>query len=1103
MKLTRYPVAHPVIIAMTLLALGVFGLMAVADTNTEFLPDISNPMVYVLTIYPGASSKDIEETVTNVLEEDFVTLPNFKSMSSQSINSASIVSVTYQDGIDPYDQIDEVRNRIDDLIDDLPDGIQGRPYALVGGTSMLPIASFVIESTGDDINAVGEYVEDEIKPQLTQIPGVSTITVNGAKTPTVDVKLRMDDLNSRGISPIAVFQMLSYSNYSIPLDSVSFEGTSIDAKFDSTYTSLDEIASIPVGYSLDGGMIRLSDVADISLVYKEGDFLVTKGGKEVISVDICKRSDGNTIEITNQIKDILAKEEAKYGGALTFSMISDDSTLVNSSLSTVIESGVLGVLIAVLVIYIFLSDWKATIIIGLSIPLSIFFTFIGMQLMGITINLLSLSGIVVALGNIVGAAILVLDQVYRYYQETKDGKALYGVNQSIFLGTDNVMGSVMGSGLTTIVVFLPIAMMSGLVGQILKDVSVTFMLSLAASLLVAIVYIPFLMKKLLKEDDEARRPKRENIVVRSLKKVEKQYARSLYFMERHTPFMLVAAFLVVLLSVYILPNMQFTFIPSTDNGDFYINVELPQTYSLEETRQTMDRIESLMAANVPELKTNVVFSGKDMSPVSQAAKNKGAIHAVLTSVKDRDRDIHEIMIQMQELLSSNVPDATISVENGGFDRLISLVSNGGGYGLMLVGEDSNELYTAAERIEAQLKTYPEVMTTSISASNDMKTAVIDGTYDYLTSLGVPAKEAGLTSAILFYGTDIGKYSQEGSDDRYDIHLYSDIQDEDLTADRLNDIKVTSLAGATIPLSNVATLNLEESLSQINHDDRATSLTVSATLTTESTDSVTKKINQYLTENPLPSGVTTKTSGLGDLVETSLGPLVQALLIAMFLVYLVMVAVFERFDQPLLIMLLFPFCIIGAVVALSIFGSSMSIVSILGIVSLIGMLVNNGIVIADYANVARKSDREKLLRMKGVEFDEYTDTLGMLSYENERAILDRETAEGSASRLRPILMTTLTTVLGVIPMAVAKGEGAEIYAPLGQVIMGGLATSMILTLYVMPTYYYILERTKLRRVYGKVGRKAKASEGAGAHGSADNEKNGYNGKDTVAEATKEN
>ncbi len=1071
MKLTRYPVAHPVIIAMTLLALGVFGLMAVSDTNTEFLPDISNPMVYVLTIYPGASSQDIEETVTEILEDDFVTLPNFKSMTSQSINSASIIAITYQDGIDPYDEIDEVRNRIDNLIDDLPSGISGRPNALVGGTTMLPIASFVVEADGDDINAIGEYVEDTIKPQLSQIAGVSTITVNGAKSATVDVVLHIDELNSRGISPLSVYQMLSYNNYSIPLDSVSYAGTEIDAKFDSKFSSLEDIEALPVGYSLDGGIVRLKDVATVSLDYKRGDFYVTREGKEVISVDICKRSDGNTIEITNKIKAILEEEEEKSNGALRFSMVSDDSTLVNSSLSTVIESGVMGIIIGVLVIFIFLSDWKATIIIGLSIPLSIFFTFIGMKLMGITVNLLSLSGIVVALGNIVGAAILVLDQVYRFYQATdENGKALYSVNESIFKGTDDVIGSVMGSGLTTIVVFLPIALMSGLVGQILKDVSVTFMLSLSASLLVAIIYIPFLMKKLLKEDDDKRKPKRENFIVRGLSVVEKHYARSLYFTERHIPFMLLVGLLVLALSIYILPNMQFSFIPSTDNGDFYIGVSFPETYSLEDTRNAMDRIESIVIEMTPELKTDVVYSGKNMDAISQAKKSEGAIHAVLVPVKDRDRDIHVIMRELQEELSKKVPDATVNVTNGGFDRLINLVSNGGGYGLTLIGDDSTVLYAEAEKIEAELLTYPEVMTVSINASNDSKTAVINGLYDYLTSLGVPSEEAGLTAALLFYGTDIGKYKDKDTDSSYDIHLSSDVQDESLTEERLNDISITSLAGKTIPLGNVTSLTLDESLSQINHDDRANSLSISATLTTESTDSVTSKINAFLLANPLPSGVSTKTSGLGDLVESSLTPLLEALLVAIFLVYLVMVAVFERFDQPFLILLLFPFCIIGAVLALTIFNSSMSIVSILGIVSLVGMLVNNGIVIADYANLARKMDRETLLNEKGIAFDEYTETLGLLSLEEERKILDKETAEGTASRLRAILMTTLTTVLGVIPMAVAKGEGAEIYAPLGQVIMGGLATSTILTLYMMPIYYYMLEKNKLKRAYRKMNKK---------------------------------
>ncbi len=226
---------------------------------------------------------------------------------------------------------------------------------------------------------------------------------------------------------------------------------------------------------------------------------------------------------------------------------------------------------------------------------------------------------------------------------------------------------------------------------------------------------------------------------------------------------------------------------------------------------------------------------------------------------------------------------------------------------------------------------------------------------------------------------------------------------------------------------------------------------------------------------MPSSVSTKVSGIGDLVNDSLGPLVQALLVAMFLCYLVMVAVFERYDQPFLVMLLFPFCIIGTVIALSAFGSSMSIVSILGVVSLIGMLVNNGIVIADYANVTRKEDRIAALSAKGVQFDEYSSALGQLSEEEELSILKKEITVGTVSRLRPILMTSLTTILGVIPMAIAKGEGAEIYAPLGQVIMGGLTTSTIITLFVMPVFYYLLERRKLRKFYGKRNKERKQDE----------------------------
>ncbi len=340
MKLSKFAVAHPVLVSMTLLALGVFGIMSVSTNNTEFLPDNSKPTIYVVTIYPGASSQDIEESVTNILEDEFVTLPNFKSMDSQSINSASIITITYQDGVDPYDELDEVRNRIDEIVSDLPSGIEGSPTAMVGGSTILPIASFVVEG-GEDLNNISSYVEDTLKPQLTQIAGVSTIEINGKKEPRVDIKLNTDEMDARGVSPLSVYQMLSMNNFSIPLDSVEYSAHIVDAKFEGKYQSIEDIENIPVGISTDGSIIRLSDVADITFSYDGGDYYVTKDGKNVITVDICKRSDGNTVKITNSIKKILAAEEKKSGGALKFTMISDDSTLVNSSLSTVISSGVI------------------------------------------------------------------------------------------------------------------------------------------------------------------------------------------------------------------------------------------------------------------------------------------------------------------------------------------------------------------------------------------------------------------------------------------------------------------------------------------------------------------------------------------------------------------------------------------------------------------------------------------------------------------------------------------------------------------------------------------------------------------------------------------
>ena len=310
MRIATLSVRHSAVLSMILIALAAFGIFSISTTNLEFIPDMDMPQIFVVAVYPGASAEDVENDVVDILEDDFVTLPGFKSMDSQSMNSAAMITITFQDGIDPEDQLNEVRNRISQLMDELPDGLSGEPAALIGGATMLPIVSFSVESSGD-VAALSEYIDDTLRPQLTRIPGVSTITISGGVEPEVSVRLRMDDLNARGISPLTVYQILSYSNISMPLDTAVADGRRIDLRFDGRFGSISEIGSLPVGATDSGEIIRLSDVADISLEYQGEDYYVTSGGKDIIVVETAY---AYTLENLDGVENTFTANEEKVSG---------------------------------------------------------------------------------------------------------------------------------------------------------------------------------------------------------------------------------------------------------------------------------------------------------------------------------------------------------------------------------------------------------------------------------------------------------------------------------------------------------------------------------------------------------------------------------------------------------------------------------------------------------------------------------------------------------------------------------------------------------------------------------------------------------------------
>ncbi len=1057
MKVSEFSVKHPIIISMILLVLVAFGFYSLSGMQTEFMEDISMPQAIVYTVYPGASAEDVESDITRVLEDSFVTLPHFKSIDSQSSNSLSWITITYADGYDPYDQLTELRNRISELMKNLPSGISGEPRALVGGMSMVPIISFSA-SAGNDTARLTQFLEDELTPLLTQIDGVSQVSIEGGKELAVNIKIDVDSLTSKGIAVSTVYQVLNYGNVTLPLGNASYQDRAIQVRYAGGFNSLDDIKNLPVGVADGSSIIRLSDVAEVTLSYPEKNTSVSDGRVPLTIVNVTKRLDGDTVKIIKKVKKAIAECEKNTNGAVQFHIISDDSRMVYASLKAVIKSGLMGVIFAVLVILLFMADWRATLTISISIPLCILFSLIGLRVLNISLNLMTLSGLVISLGMVVDGSTVMLDQIYRYYKRRnpETGEMEYTVTQSIYRGWDEVSASILASAATTIVVFIPIAMLGGLIGSVLHAVAVTIILAIFSSFLVAVVIVPFLLKQFLSEQGPKLRSK-PRLFDRAMEKVERGYRKLLALALENRGFVVLVAVFLLVFSGFIALRLGVTFIPSTDSGDFYISTEFPMGTEKEQTHEKMLVAQDLLYRYVPEIDNVVIYEGQgDSSNFSSVSTpHYTYTHVVLVPVSERKRDVHDIMLQIQEIWAAVLPDSKVSVQNGGFDKLVGYVSDGGGYGITLISEDLDILYETATKIKDHLEADPEVITAKLDTNFDTTTMIIDMSQEYLSSLGITSYEAGITSAILFQGMDCGRYKDLESGSRYDLRITSNITDKNITADDISNIQIITQGGQKVSFANLSDIKVEKSISRINHSNRAKKITITASLVGEDTTGVSQRVNQFIANNPLPNGVHSKAGGIMALIGDMITPMLSALIIAIFLVYTVMVIQFEKFRQPLLIMVTIPFCFIGVVGGLLMFGSTLNLLSLLGLISLAGVVVNNGIILVDYINQLRKQRREVLAKAKGFQ-DKDGDWHIEMNTEEETELLKSSVLDGAASRIKPIFITTLTTLLGDIPMAVAKGEGSELYASMGQAIAGGLLTSTLITLILIPVIYFISE-----------------------------------------------
>ncbi|OQX28898.1 MAG: hypothetical protein B0D92_06485 [Spirochaeta sp. LUC14_002_19_P3] len=1012
----RHPVPAGVIICAGMLA----GVLALFTMNREFIPVINEPSAVVVSIWPEAAAEQVERELTSVLEGYFAVLSGLTDIRSVSREGVSIIRLRFNEDMDIDAAVQEVRTLADAAFLDLPEGILGKPVVSIAGSRELPVLTFAVSGAmdADDLLSV---VEDDLVPLLTGVNGVGRVRVFGGRRELMGVSLDTAALKAAGVAPLDVLGALSARGGSVPVGLTDWQGGRWTFRVSGELTRLEDVENLVIG-SRGGAPLLLKDAAVIAPVYADDTERIRSAGRDFLVVQVAKREEGHTLRISSKVREKLAEFDA---ADMDFLVLHDDADTVRHSLLTVLLSALTGTAMAVGLVWLFLRDWHYTSVIVLSLPLSAVITFAGMRLAGLSINLLTMAGLTVSLGMIVDAAIVVMENIHRQIDRG------LSPDEAALTGTGGVAGAVTASAATSICVFLPMLFLKGIIGGVLKDISFTIAFALSASLLCAFIAVPPLARFSLRRSYALSRPFR---VSRAMLKLEGLYRRGVEWSLRRAKTVLLAALAVLGLTVYALAFLGISFIPAADYNELFIALRLPPGTSLEESARTADNAEQLIRRELEEVKDVIFYVGME-NDLAGDARIREAVwgQIILSDAGERERDFRAIMAHLNALLPPALPGVSVQVLNGGFDRLIFLGTDGPGYRVELSSESWEDLRAAAGRLIDILESDEEIVSTDTDMDEDRLFVIarLDG--DALNLHNVDAAQAALTARIAYGGVEAGVLRPPGGKDRT-IFLYSDLKNSAVDAKSTGRLMVRSRGGVLLSFDTLSDISAEQGLASIFRHNRKRTVTVVGYSVSENIRGIDTRLRKSLNEHPLPPSVEWRVAGIGELIADSVSRLVLALLVSLFLVYGVMALQFERLRQPLIIMAVVPFCLIGVIAALKGFGSDASLISFLGIAALGGIVVNNAIVLIDRVNQLMEEGMNR----------------------------DEAIAEGAVSRLRPILMTTLTTFFGVLPLSLAQGTGARIYAPLGQAIAGGLITSTLITLFLVPVLYRLTEREERLR-----------------------------------------
>ncbi|MDZ7261446.1 MAG: efflux RND transporter permease subunit [candidate division KSB1 bacterium] len=1030
MKMTQTAIKRGVTFFMIYLIAVGFGLFSLARLKVDLYPNLQFPLLAVITQYTGVGPYDIETVITRPVEETVASVENVKKVSSTSTQGASLVMLEFDWGTDMNQAEIDVRNNLEYIKDVLPKDIS-QPMVFAFDPSMQPILYLAVTSELHGQAELRRISERDIEPRLERIPGVASAFTMGGMRREIKVLADPARLRAHNVSIQQVTAALQMNNLQLPSGWIDTQQQEFTIQTAGEYSSLEEIENTSVALT-NGSVIRVKDVATVVDGFVEQRQKVWNNNKPSVMLMVMKQSDANSVVVAREVTKRLKQIEAELPRGVRIETVIDLSTFITRSMSNLGNTAIQAIGLTFLVLLFFLRNIRSSLIVAVSIPVSMIVTFAVMDQAGLTLNIISMAGLALAVGMLVDNSIVVLESNFRHREE---GEA---PREAANNGASEVAMAITASTLTTLAVFVPVLFVPGLAGELFNDMVVTMCFSLTVSLLVALTLIPLLASRFLQFKEKLQRKrilaKISDRIGLWLTHLHAFYARALEWALHHRKTVLLSALGLFVLSIIILASLGGNFLPESDMGFMSIAVDRSPGTSLEAMEKSMHQINSIIMEDVPEIENVYTNFGQGegiMAFFSSRASSEGDITIRLKKLSERKRNMFEIQDALRERFK-NLPDVDARFEDRGETAIM-----GGGADIMvqIFGHDLDVAEALANEIEQKLK--------GIKGIVDVRSSIRESTPEFrinldrqrIADLGLSTAQIGQVVSTSILGSVATRFRDRG--DEFDIRVQLNENARSSKTD-LENILIMTPMGNQIPLRAIATVEYSRAPKEIVREDQERLVTVNIDVSGRDIRSTTRDVQKRLKQVAIPNDFRVEIGGVAEEQQKSFMYLGLAFLVAVFLVYMVMASQFESYLSPFIIMFTIPLSLIGVALGLLLTGTDLTVMSLIGIIMLVGIVVNNGIVLVDYINQLRGRGRELFEAIK----------------------------EAGQVRMRPVLMTALTTIFGMLPLALGLGESGESWAPMARSVMGGLTVATVLTLIVVPVIYAVTalksEKIRLKR-----------------------------------------